>query len=132
VATDPRAQAGHHVFLAEDENGHVVGFASGGPNRDTALPYDAELFAIYVLQYSQRQGLGRRLLRAFAEAVAADRRRSLIVWVLEENMSARRFYESMKGAEVSRKDITIGGAKLVEVGYGWPDLAVLLTERVYP
>ena len=43
---------------------------------------------------------------------------------LAENPS-RRFYEALGGQELSRQDITIGGATLVEVAYGWKDIGVL-------
>jgi hypothetical protein len=43
---------------------------------------------------------------------------------LAENPS-RRFYQALGSQELGRQDITIGGATLVEVAYGWKDIGVL-------
>lgn len=111
----------YHYFLAE-EAGTVVGFVTGGPNRGNEEGYDAELGAIYILKEAQGKGTGRALFLSLAEDLATAGFRSMILWVLEENRPARRFYEAMGGLLVSRKDIIIGGKTLVEVSYGWPDI----------
>jgi hypothetical protein len=49
---------------------------------------------------------------------------SLALWVLERNRS-RGFYESCGGRVAASKVIEIGGARLMEVAYWWPDLAML-------
>jgi hypothetical protein len=43
------------IFVAEDEAG-VFGFVSGGALRDTIPGYDAELYAIYLLQQKLKRG----------------------------------------------------------------------------
>ncbi|CAN5692951.1 hypothetical protein BH24ACT22_BH24ACT22_11430 [soil metagenome] len=45
---------------------------------------------------------------------------SMLLWVLTQNPS-RRFYESQSGTMLGKRAIEIGGAKLEEVAYGWPD-----------
>ena len=49
----------------------------------------------------------------------------MIIWVLKDNLKARAFYEAMGGVPVSEKTITIGGAELIDVAYGWPDIRAL-------
>ena len=79
------------VFITETDH-HLVGFASGGPARETVPSFDAELFAIYLLESAQHQRLGTALLQTLARALAQRGLTSMIAWVLESNAS-RHFYE---------------------------------------
>jgi GNAT superfamily N-acetyltransferase len=111
------------ILVAEDE-ARVFGFVSGGALRDLIPGYDAELYAIYLLQQKQRQGVGRTLVRKLAEALRGRGYRSLIAWVLERNPSLG-FYTCLGGAPVLTKEIEIGGAQLTELALGWTDIADL-------
>lgn len=113
------------VFVAVNHAGEVVGFASGGPMREGTAGYDAELYAIYLLQAAQGKGIGRRLTCALARALGAQGFKSLCVWVLAAN-PAYAFYEALGGTSVETRQIEIGGESLSEIAYGWPDLATLL------
>ncbi len=111
------------VFVGLDEQGSVVGFASSGPERSGDPAYTGELYAIYALEAHQRVGLGRELVRATVRALLEGGHRSMLVWVLERN-PARGFYEALGGRYLLRSQpIEIGGARLVEVAYGWDDLS---------
>jgi ribosomal protein S18 acetylase RimI-like enzyme len=109
------------VYVAE-EDGRVVGFASGGAERAGDAEFDGELYTVYVLPARQRLGAGRLLTLAVAERLAAEGFGALLLWVLEGNKPARRFYESLGGALVRRKQEERAGRASAEVGYGWPDL----------
>lgn len=111
------------ILVAEDEAG-VFGFVCGGALRDPIAGYDAELYAIYLLQQKQREGVGRTLVRKLADALRAKGYRSLIVWVLERNPSLG-FYTRLGGTALLTKEIEIGGAQLTEVAFGWSDIADL-------
>ena len=111
------------ILVAEDEAG-VFGFVSGGALRDPIAGYDGELYAIYLLQQKQREGVGRTLVRKLADALRGKGYRSLIVWVLERNPSLG-FYTRLGGTVVSKKEIQIGGAQFTEVALGWSDIADL-------
>lgn len=113
------------VLVAEDQSGAIAGFVSGGPQRDEALSYRGELYAIYLLEEAQGQGIGRRLMQGFARELHAAGYRDLVLWVLSTNPS-RRFYEHMGGQFVATKAVEFGGAPLEEAAYGWPDIEVLL------
>lgn len=108
------------VFVAEDDAGAVVGFAAGGPEREGDPRYTGELYAIYLLAGQQGKGIGRRLARAVAERLAAMGHDAMLVWVLAAN-PACRFYATLGGVPVREKTITLGGASLTEVAYGWAD-----------
>jgi RimJ/RimL family protein N-acetyltransferase len=99
---------GVRVALEGDE---VVGFASAGPSRDPDAKF--ELYAIYLLPSVWSTGLGAEL----AKASLGDEP-DVIVWVLEENERARRFYErlGLRPDGVTRTE-TEGSAVLTEVRY---------------
>lgn len=112
------------VYLAEDETGQVIGFASGGPALAGDPLYQAELFTIYILEAYQRQGLGQRLFFQVVERLHALGLTSLLIWVLAEN-TACRFYESLGGELVKTGSYEIKGVTLQQVGYGWLDITQL-------
>lgn len=113
------------IFVAENKDEQIVGFASGGRQSDPQLNYDGELYAIYLLQIAQRRGLGTRLTYSVANHLAMNGFENMLVWVLEDNPS-RQFYEALNGKYVSEKTIVIGKQKLLEVAYGWKNLHDLL------
>jgi GNAT superfamily N-acetyltransferase len=109
-------------FVAETLNqGQIVGFASGGPNRHPELPYSGELYAIYVREGFQDQELGRRLFHSIALDLCRFGLSQMIVWVLANNPN-RAFYERLGGRPLSTKPITLGSATVQQVAYGWDDL----------
>jgi L-amino acid N-acyltransferase YncA len=108
------------VYVAEVE-GAVVGFASGGPLREPLGDYQAEMYAIYLLQAAQGKGIGRELVGVLAASLLAKDFTNMLVWVLEQN-PAVHFYEKAGAQRLESKQIEIGGASLCEVALGWPDL----------
>jgi GNAT superfamily N-acetyltransferase len=112
------------VYIAEDTTGNVIGFAWGGAERGGYPVYKGELFAIYLLEEYQRQGVGKHLLSWVAKRFLQQGIQSMLVWVLADNPS-RRFYEALGGQLASEQEITIGGLNLLEVAYGWPDISSL-------
>jgi L-amino acid N-acyltransferase YncA len=112
-----------HILVAEEES-RIVGFASGGKLREAIAAYDAELYAIYLLQKNQTKGIGRLLARRLAAHLRADGFNSLVVWVLERN-PAVGFYSRLGGSRISQKTIEIGGVELQEIALGWPSLEAL-------
>lgn len=119
---------GEALVLAAHVNGELVGFAHGGPNREPAGGCDAELYSLYLLQEVQHRGIGSALLRVMAAALIERHFKSMWVWVLEQNRS-RFFYERQGAKLATSKVIDIGGVKLMEVAYAWPDLQTLATLR---
>jgi GNAT superfamily N-acetyltransferase len=113
---------GHHVA---ESAGRVVGWlfvgayrpdpADGGPDPG---PGCGEVLAIYVRPEAWRQGIGRPLL---AYGLGELRRQGLgpvLLWVLEANARARRFYERAGFVlDGGTHTYEIGGATLPEVRY---------------
>jgi GNAT superfamily N-acetyltransferase len=111
-----------YVVQEGDDRGAVVGFASGGRERAGETGYMGELYAIYLVESSQRRGYGRELVRAIAGGLSELGLEDMIVWVLKDNRPARDFYERLGGVYVRAQPITIGSVTLEEVSYGWPRL----------
>ena len=115
-----------NVFVAENRDARIIAFSSGGPERSNDSAYPAELYAIYLLESWQGQGLGRRLVAALADRFISRGWRSMLLWVLKDNPS-RGFYEALGGVRIKQESISIGGTELVEIAYGWPDISPLTT-----
>ena len=113
----------HFVYVAEDQAGQIIGFADGGPERTSNPIYKGELYAIYILEAYQRQGIGCRLTLSIAERLRVLGLHSMLVWVLVDN-PAYRFYEALGGQKLHGKQIEVGGVTLNEVAYGWTDTKV--------
>lgn len=106
------------VLVATDEQDAVVGFASGGPERDGGSEFDGELYTIYLLAAVQRRGIGRTLAQTMLAQLHAQGFRNILVWVLADN-PACAFYAAL-GALPAREQLTdIGGVSYRETGYGW-------------
>ena len=116
---------GDFVCVAENKSGQIVGFAAGGCERTGKYVYQGELFAIYILEEYQRQGIGRQLVRIIATKLAELSLNSMLVWVLGDN-SACKFYEFLGGEKVDEQQTSRAGVILKEIAYGWMDITVLI------
>ena len=115
-----------NVFVAEERDGRIIGFSSGGPERGNDPAYPGELYAVYLFASRQRRGLGRRLVAALADWFLSRGWQSMRLWVLEDNPS-RGFYEALGGVRIKQETVAIGGTELVEIAYGWSDISPLTT-----
>lgn len=110
------------IFAAENEEGHIVGFASGGKERSGKYPeYPGELYAIYILKEYQGKGIGTLLVKTIIEELQRQNINSMIVVVLEDN-SARHFYEGLGGHKIITIEAEFSGKILNELVYGWKDI----------
>jgi GNAT superfamily N-acetyltransferase len=109
------------TLVACNVDGRIVGFISGGAERTGRLGYEGELYAIYLLQLAQRQGLGTLLVLHFVRELRARGFGSMAVWVLAAN-PFRKFYEALGGKVVAEQQIERGGQSFTESAYGWQDL----------
>lgn len=118
-----------HVWVVTDADEKVIGFSSGGKNRDTLLPFDGEVYAIYLQQAEQKKGQGIKLFLESLEQLYRDGFYRMVLWVLEDNPT-RQFYEAMGGRPVAEKWEEIGGKRLKEIAYGWDDIFATLKNKV--
>lgn len=86
-----------HTLVIEEE-GRIAGFASFGPYLIAGDSYDlgiGHLYAIYVAPADWGRGFGAELLLAAKAGLAAAGYPEMRLWVLTDNVRARRFYERM-------------------------------------
>lgn len=117
------------VTLAAETADGLVGYCSGEWSRTLGPAGEGEITTLYVLRRAQRSGLGRRLMTSTTRALAARGAKSLVIWVLRDNLAARRFYERMGGVCDGRRAEPIAGGTVEAVAYRWPDLAGWLSSR---
>lgn len=114
------------VFVAENDERKIVGFADGGKERSGKYQYyDGELNAIYLLKEYQGQGIGTLLVKSVIHDLKQLGLKSLVVVVLEDNNS-RLFYEELGGKCIDTLEVEFSGKKLKELVYGWDDINLLL------
>lgn len=125
---DPSAFDGTSVRIAE-ATGRIVGFGASCRQRDQELEqagFGAEISAVYLLRSHQGRGLGRALMRDMASALLRRGHAAATLWVLRENAAARGFYAHLGGELLPAEKVEPRPeATLVEVAYGWRDLALL-------
>ena len=80
---------GNAAFVAE-QDGRVLGWALVGPSRD--VQGAGELYGLYVDPDMWSRGVGRALIRTAEERLAEEYDEAML-WVLDDNPRARRFYE---------------------------------------
>ena len=84
---------GRSQLLVAEQDGEIVGFANVGPCRDEELPTAGEVRAIYLLPQFWGHGRGRELMKAGLDALNAAGFAEAVLWVVDGNARARRFYE---------------------------------------
>ena len=102
-------------------HGDIVGFCDAGASRREPS-YGGEVYAIYLVGRAKRYGIGREMFDRVRDWLVSCGKRSLIVWVLEDNHHARRFYAALGGRPTARLATSVGGFPVVELAYAWSDL----------
>ena len=102
-------------------HGDIVGFCDAGPSR-RHVTFAGEVYAIYLMHHAKRHGLGQDMWQRSQAWFQANDMTSMIVWVLDNNHHARRFYEAMGGRPASRLSTRVGGFPVVELSYVWDRL----------
>ncbi|MBV1849615.1 GNAT family N-acetyltransferase [Catellatospora tritici] len=84
----------HRLYLAErDEQALGFGYLGPAPADERAAPRTGMLNAIHVRPGEIGTGVGRLLMRTCLDAFADRGDTSALLWVVEDNDRARRFYE---------------------------------------
>lgn len=113
------------VFVAENNEGKIVGFSKGGKERSGKYKgYEGELYAIYILKEYQGQGIGTALIKPVIDEIKGMGLNTMLVFVLKDNTS-RHFYEALGGQNIDRVEVEIGGKILSELVYGWKDIRTI-------
>jgi GNAT superfamily N-acetyltransferase len=102
--------------LVAEIDGEIVGYVSVGPCRDE--PSEGELYAIYVHPEHWGTGIGRELIQAGEQRMRELGHQEAVLWVLEDNPRARRFYEAAGwSTDGTTRPIELLGVEVPEVRY---------------
>lgn len=109
--------SGRYSLLLFD-NGKLLGTSSFCKARMEDMEGYEEIVSIYLLSEAMHQGCGKKLMQAVVNELKKIGCQKIYLWVLEENISARRFYERF-GFTLSGRihTDTFAGKELAEVQY---------------
>jgi ribosomal protein S18 acetylase RimI-like enzyme len=127
IMQEPATERSTAVHLAE-HRGAIICFGSCGAQRTESLKakgYDGEVSGIYVLREFQKRKVGIHLFRAMSSDLIGRGFSAAALWVLRENLRARRFYEHLGGKVIGEREDVRDATILIELAYGWPDLKQL-------
>jgi GNAT superfamily N-acetyltransferase len=110
-----REPASRKVTFVAVRGADVIGYATVGPDGESG---SGLLYMMYVAPEHWRTNAGSGLMHASREAMKRDGYRTAVLWVLEQNERARRFYERDGWAAdgVSQPD-DYGNTKLIALRY---------------
>ncbi len=106
----------------------VVGFSTARRVRGQSVA-EGEVETLYVLDDWKEYGIGRQLLRASGQHLAAMGCKSAFAWVLRDNPSAF-FYEHLGGKRVATSTTRVGGSEVPQTAYAWDPIDRLINETV--
>ena len=101
------------------EGSAIVGFVSTGPSvTPDAGSSEAQLYSIYLLERVAGRGVGQALMTTAASELRRQGYASCMLWVLESNERARRFYEREGWATDGGRQVDSSpGFDLIEIRY---------------
>ncbi len=107
------------VILVVEMADEIAGYATIGPNRVSTLPFEGEIYELYLKPEFQGVGLGSKL---FLDARTELRQRGykgVAVWVLSDNEPAIQFYKNAGGRAVASGSEHFDNKKLCKTAFAW-------------
>jgi GNAT superfamily N-acetyltransferase len=113
-----------HIFISEHD-GEIQGFACAFLDADPQ--WGTLLDNLHVAPSQKGRGLGVQLMAVVAQTVLREGLASALhLWVYEQNLQARRFYERLGGSPAdSIAELAPGGGRVNAVRYAWRQIASL-------
>ncbi len=107
-----------NVIVAE-EDGIILGYCRYDDNAVyTNNDIDSEINALYVDYDKLGNGIGRKLVEYVMNDLKNKQKNKMVIWCLEKNQNARKFYEKMGGKLINdEKYFEKEGKRYKEVGY---------------
>lgn len=107
-----------YIWVAENEVGEIVGFASTNTRDSNNVPNATDLTSLYLLENYQGYGLGRRIMETLFSHYEQHGYSQVFVEVLKDNKT-KHFYEAFGAEFVEDVPLTIAGTPLLESIYVW-------------
>ena len=115
------------VFVAENDNGEIIGFVDGSTRETNQEPNASDLTSIYLLELYQGTGVGKQLLKAIMQSFKERDFQTIYVDVLAEN-NTRHFYEYYGAEYVKTVQLNFSGKIIDEAIYVWNDIEAVLNK----
>ncbi len=106
-------------ILVLDIGDRIVGYVTLGPNRVSTLPFEGEIYEIYLLPEYQGLGFGAKLFQAAREELIALGMKGVVVWALEDNIGATNFYLNAGGRDIAEGSEAFDGSTLKKIAFAW-------------
>lgn len=107
------------VILVLEIDGMIAGYATLGRNRVRTLPYQGEIYELYLRPEYQGLGLGTRLFLAARSELRRRKLAGTVVWVLCDNERAISFYRNAGGRPVAEGSEFFDGTRLGKIAFAW-------------
>ncbi|BCH57935.1 N-acetyltransferase [Agrobacterium vitis] len=114
-----KATNGLATVLVVDIGGVIAGYATLGLNRARGLPYDGEIYEIYMRPEYQGVGLGFTLFTECRRLLKSLGCRGLVVWCLEDCAGAVNFFRSNGGTDSVEGMEDFDAVSLKKLGFVW-------------
>lgn len=105
-------------FVAVENGQKIVGFITGGKDRENHAQYTCEILALYLLPEYHNRGIGKLLFQKAIEALKQKGHTTMRVFVLENNPSCA-FYQKIGGVLMGSKEVKFGDKPYKEIWYGY-------------
>lgn len=100
------------------EGDRILGLCSFGPRRDPSSSTAGEIYSLHLHPESRRAGIGTLLLDDALRRLGGRGFDGAVLWVLRDNLDARRFYESQGWAMTGEERVDDrDGYAIPETGY---------------
>ncbi|MEM7214589.1 MAG: GNAT family N-acetyltransferase [Pseudomonadota bacterium] len=107
------------LILVVEFGEEVAGYVTLGPNRVSTLPFEGEIYEIYLKPAYQGVGLGAKLFADARKELSHRGYKGLVVWALSENNSALDFYQNAGGRAVANGCEHFDHKKLEKTAFAW-------------
>ncbi len=106
-----------------------AGFIAFGPirtriheDRGIMPAWPGEIYALYVAPDYWGSGTARTLMKAAVTPMQKSYLDRALLWVIDRNKRAVKFYEKCGGQRVGKQKVNIGGQDVTEIAFGWRDI----------
>ena len=107
------------VILVIEVGDEIAGYATLGPNRVNTLPFEGEVYEIYLRPEYQGIGLGMKLFADAKNELARRGYKGLVVWSLSDNAPALSFYQNAGGKAVASGFENFDDKRLEKTAFAW-------------
>ena len=119
-----------NTLVIVNEDREIIGvssFETCAP--DDKICYESEIVSIYIHPDYQNQGLGKMLFEAMLNLIQQAGFNNTMLWSVETNVRAHKFYEKIGGVFLGREDmilVVLRPLRLLMVGQSWSGLVTLV------